>query len=105
MSFNTATILVDTSPDLRVQLLAANVKHIDAVLYTHKHADHIHGINDLRALSLIMKNKIPAWGSKETIEYLKSNFNYIFNHSKSYEPIMITNIILDEFTPSLRKCY
>ena len=94
---NNCNLLIDTSPDLRSQLLKANCDKIDAVLYTHKHADHIHGINDLRALSLIMKNKIPAWGSKETIEYLKSNFNYIFNHSKSYEPIMITNIILDEF--------
>ena len=94
---NNCNLLIDTSPDLRSQLLKANCDKIDAVLYTHKHADHIHGINDLRALSLIMKNRIPAWGSKETIEYLKNNFSYIFNHSQNYDPIMVTNTILDEF--------
>ena len=64
ISDKNTTILIDTSPDLRYQLLQANCQSINAVLYTHMHADHIHGINDLRSLSLISKSMIPAWGSK-----------------------------------------
>ena len=98
---NNNNILIDTSPDLRIQLLNSKCSKIDAVLYTHKHADHVHGINDLRAVSLIMNKKIPAWGSVETINYLKNNFEYIFekklNNKKNidkykksdyYNPIM-----------------
>ncbi|MBI28833.1 MAG: Ribonuclease BN [Alphaproteobacteria bacterium MarineAlpha5_Bin11] len=94
---NDKNILIDSGPDLRFQLLQANIEKIDACLYTHKHADHIHGINDLRALSLFMKKKIPAWGSEETIDYLINNFNYIFKKTQIYEPIMDTNIIADTF--------
>ena len=90
-------ILVDSSPDLRTQLLRANCDQINAVLYTHLHADHIHGINDLRALNLIMNKVIPAWGSKETIDYLISNFNYIFKSSGNYSPFMNANVISDSF--------
>lgn len=95
--YKNKNILIDTSPDLRYQLLQANCQKIDAVLYTHMHADHIHGINDLRSLSLISKNKIPAWGSKETIEYLTDNFSYIFKSTKLYEPIMFANLISENF--------
>ena len=103
-------ILIDTSPDLRLQLLNAKCSKIDAVLYTHKHADHVHGINDLRAISLIMKKKIPAWGSIQTINYLKDSFRYIFDinldnkkntdkYKKSdyYNPIMNLNKIENIF--------
>ena len=97
ININNKNILVDSGPDLRFQLLEAKCQKIDAVLYTHQHADHIHGINDLRAICLIMKQKIPAWGSQETINYLIENFNYIFKSNKTYDPIMITNIISDKF--------
>ena len=100
--------MIDSGPDLRSQLLKSKCSKIDAILYTHAHADHIHGINDLRAVSLLMKRKIPAWGSKETIQYLKNNFTYIFkvksskNIKKSsnldiYKPILKTNIIKSKF--------
>ena len=95
--YKNKNILIDTSPDLRYQLLQANCQRINAVLYTHMHADHIHGINDLRSLSLISKIMIPAWGSKETMNYLEDNFSYIFKPSKLYEPIMYTNLISDNF--------
>src|SRR4051794_11708014 len=54
-------ILVDTSPDLRDQLLGANVNRLDGVLYTHEHADHTHGIDDLRPLAIAMRQRIPAY--------------------------------------------
>ena len=97
ININNKNILIDSGPDLRFQLLKANCHQIDAVLFTHMHADHIHGINDLRALSITMKNKIPAWVSKDTIEYLLDNFSYIFKPSQLYEPIMTTNVISDTF--------
>ena len=97
ININNLDILIDTSPDLRSQLLDAKSSKIDAVLYTHQHADHIHGINDLRAVSLIMKKKIPAWGSKETIKYLNDNFSYIFKPSDIYEPILELNLIKNKF--------
>lgn len=71
-------LLVDTSPDLRAQLLAAEVGEISAVVYTHAHADHAHGINDLRTLALNMKRSMPIWADAMTIEDLRLRFGYLF---------------------------
>ncbi|MEE2760066.1 MAG: MBL fold metallo-hydrolase [Pseudomonadota bacterium] len=70
-------VLVDTSPDLRQQLLDANVDRINAVLYTHAHADHLHGIDDLRAINRIMKADIPAYGDAATWRTIRERFPYI----------------------------
>jgi phosphoribosyl 1,2-cyclic phosphate phosphodiesterase len=59
-------ILIDTSPDLRSQLLSANVDRIDAVFYTHGHADHLNGIDDLRAINRVMNDWIPAYTNPQT---------------------------------------
>ncbi|HUC46951.1 MAG TPA: MBL fold metallo-hydrolase [Hyphomicrobiaceae bacterium] len=72
------TVLVDTPPDLREQLLAANVEHIDAVLYTHAHADHTHGIDDLRGMFFLTKRRIPVYADAETRVSLESRFDYCF---------------------------
>ncbi len=72
------TVLVDTSPDLREQCLSANIKKVDAVLYTHDHADHTHGIDDLRPFFYRNKIQIPIYGNAETIAFLKSRFGYAF---------------------------
>ncbi|MEQ8195687.1 MAG: MBL fold metallo-hydrolase [Rhodospirillales bacterium] len=71
-------ILVDTSPDLREQMLAADVKRLDAVLYTHAHADHAHGIDDLRALNRAMNAAIPCYADVGTLNDLKRRFDYVF---------------------------
>tara|TARA_B100000686_G_scaffold73466_1_gene79287 strand:+ start:2150 stop:2926 length:777 start_codon:yes stop_codon:yes gene_type:complete len=72
--------LVDTSPDLRMQMLDANVKNIDAVLYTHSHADHANGIDDLRAFCWKRENNspLPIFGDKYTMKQLKERFYYAF---------------------------
>ena len=62
------TLLVDTSPDLRHQLWDLQCFHLDAVLYTHDHADHVHGIDDLRPLNFVRKSPIPAYGTVETLD-------------------------------------
>ena len=71
-------ILVDTSPDIRQQLIAAEVSRLDAVLYTHSHADHAHGIDDLRAINRAMNAPIPAYSDKTTLDALKLRFDYVF---------------------------
>jgi phosphoribosyl 1,2-cyclic phosphate phosphodiesterase len=73
-------ILIDTPPELRLQLLAAGVDRVDAVLYTHDHADHTHGIDDLRAMTR-GRGSIPIYGSRETLESLERKFVYIFDDS------------------------
>ena len=97
LNYKGKNILIDTGPDIRQQLLDAKCDKINAILYTHKHADHIHGINDLRAVSLLMKSKIPAWGSKETNKHLKNTFLYIFEKTEFYEAILELNEIQESF--------
>ncbi|SDF74666.1 phosphoribosyl 1,2-cyclic phosphate phosphodiesterase [Limimonas halophila] len=72
------TILVDTSPDLREQLLDARVTKVDAVLFTHSHADHCHGLDDLRPLVYTRDHPIPAYGDGETLANLRQRFGYAF---------------------------
>ncbi len=74
-----STLLIDTPPELRLQLLAAKVDHLDAVLYTHEHADHTHGIDDLRMFSLRRRAALPLYGPERTLEYLRGAFRYIFD--------------------------
>src|SRR6185369_12667899 len=65
-------------PDLREQLLAARVEHIDATLFTHSHADHTHGIDDLRGMFFITKRRIPVYADADTRANLESRFDYCF---------------------------
>ena len=74
-------ILIDTTPDLRFQALRENIKRIDAVLFTHIHADHTHGIDELRLYNAYQKSEIPAFGDKGTISHLEKTFSYIFKPS------------------------
>jgi len=74
-------LLIDTPPELRLQLVAAGVDHVDAVLFTHAHADHVHGIDDLRALSVRQSAMLPAYGSRDTMAELAAKFPYIFDPS------------------------
>ena len=80
-------ILVDTSPDLREQLLDAGVERFDAVLYTHDHADHTHGIDDLRAVYHITGKPIAVWADAKTLAVLKTRFDYIFESKLGYPAI------------------
>ncbi len=76
-----ATLLIDTPPELRLQALRSNVRAIDAVLYTHEHADHVHGIDDLRSFTLRRGTALPLYGPPSTIEHLRTSFRYIFDAS------------------------
>ncbi|HZV56586.1 MAG TPA: MBL fold metallo-hydrolase [Sphingobium sp.] len=77
-------ILVDTSPDMRAQLLAADVVHLDAVLWTHDHADHAHGIDDLRQVMHHRGSPVPAYAHAATLRGLKARFAYAFEGREGY---------------------
>ena len=79
---NNKTFLVDTSPDLRMQMIDANIKDVDAVLYTHSHADHVHGIDDLRAFCWQRKDNkpLPIYSDQYTIDQITRRFDYAFEN-------------------------
>jgi phosphoribosyl 1,2-cyclic phosphate phosphodiesterase len=74
-------ILIDTPPELRLQLVAAGIDRVDAVLFTHDHADHTHGIDDLRAITVRRAGPLPIYGAKDTLAGLSHKFAYIFDES------------------------
>ena len=96
-------ILVDTSPDLRQQLLAQNVRSLDAIVYTHAHADHLHGIDDIREINRAMNGAIPIWGSPGVLSEINSRFGYVFEplvpgYKNIYKPLLTPNEITAPFT-------
>lgn len=78
------SILIDSGPDLRQQALTHNIRRIDAVLYTHDHADHVHGIDDLRPFNVMQKAPIPAFGHPTVIDRLMKKFGYVFDLERYY---------------------
>ena len=94
------TVLIDTSPDLRNQLLSADVGQLDAVVYTHNHADHVHGIDDLRMVVFNMRERLPVWADAPTQEALFDRFSYAFVQPKGsvYPPILNMNLIEGDVT-------
>ena len=87
------TFLVDTSPDLRNQALAADIERIDAVLFTHDHADHCHGIDDLRGYCIRQKAPIPTYGDKPSMDVITERFDYIFKGAPGYPPLCTSTVI------------
>ena len=91
IKFNDQNFLIDTSPDLRFQLLKNKIKSIDKVFYTHLHADQTHGINDLRPFFLMSKKQIPVFADDKTSKYLFSTFKYCFTSSDQYPSTLDLN--------------
>jgi phosphoribosyl 1,2-cyclic phosphate phosphodiesterase len=91
--------LIDTSPDLRTQMLAAGVATLDAVVYTHSHADHVHGIDDLRQITFNMRARLPVWADGATQEALLGRFGYAFVQpsDSAYPPICTLHSIHGTF--------
>ena len=80
-----SAILIDTPPELRLQLIAAEIARVDAVLYTHEHADHVNGIDDLRMFSVRQRRALPIYGPPETLDRIRASFGYIFDEVRPYE--------------------
>ena len=79
-------LLIDTPPELRMQLCAAGIDRVDAVLFTHDHADHVHGIDDLRAISVRRGAALPMYGPAQTLDRLAQRFPYIFDDEMRVVP-------------------
>ena len=82
VSFEDRNILIDTTPDLRTQALRARIDHLDAVIFTHSHADHLMGLDDVRPFNFRQKGQIPIFASPETMAAIQRCFQYIFDNGK-----------------------
>ena len=95
----TTSVLIDTSPDLRAQLLDTGTSRLDGVIYTHSHADHVHGIDDLRMIVFNMRARLPVWADGDTQNSLFSSFGYAFVQPEGspYPPILDMKTISGAF--------
>ena len=97
IKFNDKNFLIDTSPDLRSQLLKNKIRSIHKVFYTHLHADQTHGINDLRPFYLMNKKQIPVFADYKTSKYLYSTFKFCFKSSYGYPSTLNLNNLKDRY--------
>jgi phosphoribosyl 1,2-cyclic phosphate phosphodiesterase len=90
---NVTNVLIDTTPDMRQQLLDAKIGKLDAVIYTHEHADHLHGLDDLRMIVINMQKRLPVFASKQTKNSILERFGYAFKtpQGSPYPPILDMN--------------
>ncbi|MDU8927346.1 MBL fold metallo-hydrolase [Alisedimentitalea sp. MJ-SS2] len=98
----TTRVLIDTSPDLRSQLLDAEVGRLDGVVWTHSHADHVHGLDDLRMIVFNMRSRLDVWADGDTQNDLFSRFGYAFIQPEDspYPPILNMHTIKGDVTVS-----
>ena len=94
----TTRILVDTGPDMRAQLLAADVEQVDAVIWTHEHADHCHGVDDVRQLYHARGAPIAGFAQSRTRASMLDRFGYVFHGRAGYPPTMTIDLLPDRIT-------
>ncbi|MDA4843745.1 MBL fold metallo-hydrolase [Hoeflea poritis] len=97
----TTSVVIDTGPDFRTQMIAAGAKRLDAVVYSHPHADHIHGIDDLRSYVFAQRKRMPVYADKQTMQRLREGFDYCFEtpQGSNYPPIVDGYLIGDTNDP------
>ncbi len=88
-----SNIIIDTGPDFRYQVLRANIKRLDAILFTHQHRDHIAGLDDVRSFNFKQKKAMPVYGNSWVIEQLKREFHYVFENKYPGIPQLEIDII------------
>tara|TARA_B100000575_G_scaffold60604_1_gene46029 strand:- start:1986 stop:2750 length:765 start_codon:yes stop_codon:yes gene_type:complete len=91
------SVLIDTSPDIKNQFLKNKIKNLDAIIYTHEHADQTTGIFEMRPFFWKNKKKIPVYGSRRTINAIKKTYKFCFVHKDGYKPIMSSKIVNKQF--------
>ncbi len=97
IQYKNISILIDTSPDIKDQIKKNKIKNVDAVIYTHEHADQSVGIFELRPFYWKNKKKIPVYGSTRTSKLLKQKYTFCFSPRSGYKPIMSSHIFKDHF--------
>lgn len=97
ITFNGHAVLIDTTPDFRTQALRAHIQRVDAILFTHSHADHVMGLDDVRPLNFRQGGAIPIYGSAETLGNVCNAFRYIFDEQKSesWKPKLVPHVFED----------
>lgn len=85
-------ILIDTGPDLRAQALREGLHRVDAILYTHTHADHLHGIDDLRAFCQLQKRQIPLYGREDAMAHISAKFGYTLRDPSDYWDLPVLSV-------------
>lgn len=104
-AYNSIRVLVDTSPDLREQLLDQSVDQLDAILLTHDHADHIHGVDDLRPIAMAMQRLLPTYMDERTAAVMRTRFGYLFETpaGSNYPPILAEHRLVAGKTQTVTK--
>ena len=92
------SVCIDTSPDIKYQFLKNKIKNLDAIIYTHEHADQTAGIFEMRPFYWKNKSKIPIYGSLRTIKALKKSYRFCFTEEQGYKPIMKAKVIKKDFS-------
>ena len=98
IQYQNISILIDTSPDIKEQIKNNKIKYVDAVIYTHEHADQTVGIFELRPFFWKNKKKIPVYGSARTTKLLKQKYTFCFSPRSGYKPIMSSNTFNEQFS-------
>ncbi len=102
INYQGSSILIDTSPDIKYQFLKNKIKSLDAIMFTHEHADQTSGIFEMRPFYWINKKKIPVYGSKKTIKALLKKYTFCFKAKQGYKPIMKPYVIKNNFSIKLK---
>ena len=97
IKFNKINILIDTSPDLRTQLILNKIKDVNHVFFTHAHADQCHGINDLRAFYIKYKKKLNVYADNTTKKHLLNTFSYCFKDKPGYPAMLKMNTLKKKY--------
>ena len=97
INYKGLSILIDTSPDVKHQFLKNKIKSLDAIMFTHEHADQTSGIFEMRPFYWINKKRIPVYGSRKTINALLKKYTFCFKPKQGYKPIMKANVIKNNF--------
>jgi phosphoribosyl 1,2-cyclic phosphate phosphodiesterase len=97
IQYGNLSVLIDTSPDIKNQFLKNKINSLDAIIYTHEHADQTSGIFEMRPFFWKNKKKIPIYGSSRTIKALLSKYTFCFFPRHGYKPIMKANIVKNQF--------
>jgi phosphoribosyl 1,2-cyclic phosphate phosphodiesterase len=99
ISYQGRNIVIDTATEFRIQMVDNSIRRLDAVLFTHAHADHIHGLDDIRQFNEIQSVKIPCFGNKETLDVIEYKYDYVFKPTQQGggKPDISLNRILSEF--------
>lgn len=92
LAFNESSVVIDTGPDFRQQMLREHITKLDAILYTHRHKDHVAGMDDVRSFYFKQRKEIPVFASPETVEQLRAEFPYVF-HPGDYKGVPKLKII------------